>query len=100
MKNENYTGENLVTEFQPTLTHITSDELLLFEELFSKISNEFGSPICILNGQIADGWHIGIYEKKILDEKGKRKDGRELGRNLSGANIESIILKLKQQPTP
>jgi len=69
---------------------MTTKKLKQLEDLFSELSLEFGAPICILNGQVYDGWHVGIYEVR---EKGKV--GISVGRQEIGASLEQIVNTLK-----
>lgn len=76
---------------------MTAEEFKQLENLFSKLCLELGgNPICILNGQIEDGWHIGIYEKAIIKDN-KITGGREIGRNASGIDLKTAVETAKNQ---
>lgn len=75
---------------------MTDAEFEKLETLINKLSTELGgNPICILNRQIHDGWHIGVYDKRTI-RNGKYLDGYELGRSLTGANLKTITQKLNE----
>ena len=74
---------------------MTTEEFTQLEKLFDKLCMELGgSPICILNGVFADGWHIGVYEKAIM-ENNKDSGAREVGRKATGMNLEMAAKTIK-----
>lgn len=75
--------------------NMTSEEFNQLEKLINKLTGELGgNPICILNGQIADGWHIGIYEKSLL-KNNKPCGEREIGRTATAGSLESAAKKIQ-----
>ena len=74
---------------------MTSEEFTQLEKLFEKLCMELGgSPMCILNGVIADGWHIGMYEKAIMVNN-KDSGEREVGRKGTGMNLYMAAKTIK-----